>query len=84
MIFNPGNLTLTFWNLIKPADTWLITHINQNWGNDFLDTVLPYMRESYTWVPLYLFLLLFVTMNFRLKGWWWFVGAIVTAALADV
>lgn len=84
MIFNPGNLTLTFWNLIKPADTWLITHINQNWGNDFLDTVLPYMRESYTWVPLYLFLLLFVTMNFKLKGWWWFVGAIVTAALADV
>ena len=84
MIFDPGKLTLTFWQLIQPVDTWLITHINQNWGNKFLDTLLPYMRETFFWIPLYLFLLLFVTMNFKVKGWWWFAGAIITAALADL
>ncbi|NML23297.1 phosphatase PAP2 family protein [Pseudoflavitalea sp. G-6-1-2] len=84
MIFDSGTCFLTFWKLIQPADSWLIKHINQNWGNNFFDTVLPYMRETLFWIPLYLFLLLFVAFNFKVKGWWWFLGIVVTAALADV
>jgi membrane-associated phospholipid phosphatase len=81
-IFKP--LLLTFWQHIQPVDVWLITHINQQWGNGFLDTVLPFMRETLFWVPLYLFLLLFVTGNFGARGWWWVLGAVLTAALADI
>lgn len=84
MIFDPSSSLLTFWQLIQPFDTWLITHINQDWSSSFLDTVLPYMRETLFWIPLYLFLILFVTMNFGKQGWWWVLGVILTAALADV
>jgi undecaprenyl-diphosphatase len=75
---------ITFWDRIQPFDSWLITHINQDWGNSFFDTVLPYMRETLFWVPLYLFLLLFVTSNFGIKGWWWVMGVVLCAALSDL
>ncbi len=68
---------LTFWEHIQPFDSWLITHINQDWGNNFLDTVLPFVRETMFWIPPYLFLLLFVTSNFGIKGWWWSYGCCV-------
>lgn len=84
MIFDPAGSLLTFWQHIQPFDAWLLTHINQDWSSTFLDTVLPYMRETLFWIPLYLFLVLFVTMNFGLKGLWWLLGFILTAALADI
>jgi undecaprenyl-diphosphatase len=79
-----ATVLLTFWKHIQPVDVWLITHINQSWGNGFLDTVLPFMRETLTWAPLYLFLLLFVTGNFGTKGWWWVLAAVLTAAISDI
>jgi undecaprenyl-diphosphatase len=75
---------LTFWHTIQPVDTWLLTHINQDWSNSFLDTLLPYMRETLFWIPLYLFLLLFVTMNFGIKGLWWVLAVVLTAAISDI
>jgi undecaprenyl-diphosphatase len=75
---------LTFWQTIQPFDTWLLTHINQDWSSSFLDTVLPYMRETLFWIPLYLFLLLFVAMNFGARAWWWVIGVVLTAALSDI
>ena len=75
---------ITFWDRIQPFDSWLITHINQDWSNSFLDTVLPYMRETLFWIPLYMFLLLFVTSNFGIKGWWWVMGVVLCAALSDL
>lgn len=84
MIVDPPSCLLTFWQLIQPVDAWLITHINQDWSTPFLDTVLPFMRETMTWIPLYLFLLLFVTTNFGIKGWWWVMGVVLAAALSDL
>src|SRR4051812_24324909 len=75
---------LTFWQHIQPFDAWLITHINQDWSNSFLDTVLPFVRETLFWVPLYLSLLLFVTTNFGLKGWWGVRGVVLCAAVSDL
>ncbi len=84
MIFDPATNLLSFWHQIQPFDTWLLTHMNQNWGSSFLDTVLPFMRETLFWIPLYLFLVLFVIMNFKTKGLWWLLGIILTAALSDI
>jgi len=84
MIVDPASGLLTFWQQIQPFDAWLLTHINQDWGNPLLDTMLPYMRETLFWMPLYLFLLLFTTSNFGVKGWWWALGVVLTAALADL
>lgn len=84
MVLIPEPLLLTFWQHIQPIDVWLITHINQQWGNNLFDTILPFMRESLFWIPLYTFLLLFVTINFGARGWWWVLGVVLTAALADI
>ncbi len=84
MIFDPATNLLTFWQQMQPFDTWLLTHINQDWSSSLLDTVLPFMRETLFWIPLYLFLVLFVAANFKAKGLWWLLGFILTAAVSDI
>jgi membrane-associated phospholipid phosphatase len=73
-----------FWDYIDPADQWLIKHINQTWGNSLFDTVLPFLRETGFWLPLYLMLAMFVCINFGVRGVWWILGFLLTAALADI
>jgi membrane-associated phospholipid phosphatase len=58
--------------------------INGKWSNSFFDAVLPYTRESTIWLPLYLFLLIFVIQNFGIRSIYWIIGIIVTAALTDI
>jgi len=77
-------MLLTFWQHIQPVDQWLITHINQNWSSPLLDTFIPYVRETLFWIPLYIFLFFFSILNFGLKGWWWVMGGVLTAALSDL
>jgi undecaprenyl-diphosphatase len=84
MDLDSGPLFLTFWDLIGPLDKWLIVQINQHWNNSFFDTVLPFFRESNFWLPLYLFLVLFMTMNFRKQGWWWVLGFALAIVFADL
>jgi len=60
---------------------WRYLHVE--WRNDFLDAVVPYLRNQWTWAPLYLFLLLFVVGNFKKKGWLWCLFFLGTFALAD-
>ena len=69
---------------ILQVDYWLFSRINQHWTNSFLDTVFLFLREAELWVPFYLFLLVFITLNFRLKGWWWSVSLIMTAIVSDL
>lgn len=53
-------------------------------ANPVFDVVMPFLRKPNNWLPLYLFLLVFVLLNFRGKGWWWVVFFIVTVALCDM
>ena len=75
---------LNFWQYIQPYDLWLIKHINQDWSNPFLDFILPFFRETLYWIPLYLFLMLFTTINFKVRGWYWVAGFLLTAAISDL
>jgi membrane-associated phospholipid phosphatase len=77
-------IMLVFWEYIQPFDAWLLKHINQDWSSSFLDAVLPYLRETKFWVPLYLFLGIFIVMNFGAKGWWWIMGFVLVAATSDI
>lgn len=58
-------------------------YLNTMWQNDVLDAIVPYLRNQWTWAPLYLFLLLFMTINFGRKGWMWCVFFLLTFALSD-
>jgi membrane-associated phospholipid phosphatase len=74
----------SIWKYIDPVDRWLIKHINQDWGNPVFDYVLPFVRETGFWLPLYFFLCIFVAINFGGKGLWWILGFLLTAAVADI
>lgn len=58
-------------------------YINARWHNSWLDALLPWIREPYLWAPLYLFLALFVTINFRWRGFFWIVFFIVSFGIGD-
>lgn len=69
---------------ILEFDKWLFTYINSDFTNSFFDAVFPVWRESITWVPLYLFLILFIFINFKSKGWIWFLLALLLPSLTDI
>jgi len=75
---------LSFMEKLKAWDRWLFEQINSQLTNSFLDAVLPYLRNSNYWMPLYLFFLVFVTLNFGKRGWLWVLIFICTVALTDL
>ncbi len=68
--------------LIK-QDQWLFVKINTTWTNAALDGFFPVWRESITWSPLYLFLLVFMLLNFGNRAWPWILFLIITATITD-
>jgi undecaprenyl-diphosphatase len=71
-------------NKILQGDYWLFSRINQGWTCSFLDTVLLFAREAEFWIPFYLFLLLFATLNFGKKGWVWSLYLVMTVIISDL
>lgn len=66
------------------ADKKIFYLINTIGANDFFDWLMPIMRNSFTWAPLYFFLVLFVIINFKKNGWWWLLFALATVAVTDL
>jgi len=64
-------------------DTDLFLKINTEWTNPALDSIFPWWREANTWVPFYLFLVVFVWMNFGKKAIWWILAAVATLVITD-
>jgi membrane-associated phospholipid phosphatase len=64
--------------LLTDWDKALFKMINSQWHAGFFDSVLPYLRIAEFWWPLYFFLLLFATINFKKNGWIWVLFAAIT------
>jgi undecaprenyl-diphosphatase len=77
-------LSLSLWQKIDALDKRLFIRLNSEWTNSFFDTILPYFRDSVFWAPLYLFILVFVALNYGKKGWWWSLAFVCTIAIADM
>lgn len=75
---------ITFWEKLQQWDQSLFIKLNSDWTNGAFDTIMPYLRNPFYWIPLYLFLLAFVLANFKTKGWWWIVFFLITVALTDM
>lgn len=65
-------------------DKDLFILINSKWTNPIFDNLAPFLRNSLHWVPLYIFLLVFVALNFKVRGLWWIVFFLITIGLADM
>lgn len=58
--------------------------INSAWQNPFFDQLMPLLRERRIWLPLYLFFLSFLVINFRRSGWYLVLAIALTAGAADL
>ena len=76
-------MQLNLLNIIIDADRWLFEKINGEWINPVFDKLMPFMREPFNWIPLYLFLVVFIALNFK-NGGWWILFFICTFSLTDM
>lgn len=74
----------SFWQKVKDFDQWLFIKINSGLVNPFFDAFLPFMRNSDHWIPLYLFLIAFMLINFKEKGAKWILFCVLTFAMTDM
>jgi membrane-associated phospholipid phosphatase len=77
-------LTVSLWQRLEDWDKWLFIKLNSQWTNPVFDTLLPYFRDPVFWVPVYLFVLVFISLNFGKKGIWWSLAFVCTIAITDL
>jgi undecaprenyl-diphosphatase len=80
----PVLLAMSLWQQLDAWDKKLFVLLNSKWTNPFFDAVLPYFRDSVFWAPLYLFLLVFIALNYGKKGLWWSLAFVCTLAITDI
>lgn len=83
MRMEPLILDVPILTLLKDGDRWLFNKINQEWTNPFIDSIFPLWREGITWVPLYIFLAIFIFLNFGRRALPWILAMIITVTLTD-
>src|SRR5258705_8756057 len=64
-------------------DKELFKLVNGQWTNPFFDWLMLWLRNPQIWMPLYIFLLLFLIINFKKQAVWIIIFAVITAALTD-
>ncbi len=74
----------SFWEKLIQWDHSLFLTINGRWTNPIFDTIMPFARDARHWIPLYLFVFVFMLLNFRTRGLWWTVFFLVTVAMTDM
>ncbi len=71
------------YELFLQVDYYVWYRLNALWHHEFLDAIIPYFRNQWTWAPLYLFLLIFMPLNYKRKGLMWLVFFLLTFAIGD-
>lgn len=64
-------------------DKELFIKINNDWTSPVLDNIFPWYRYQNAWLPLYLFLLLFLLMNYGWRIWPFVVTVALTVTATD-
>lgn len=65
-------------------DFQLFYLLNHQLTNPFFDWLMPLARNQYFWSPLYLFVLVYLFINYpRRTAWVVLIGALITFALSD-
>jgi membrane-associated phospholipid phosphatase len=71
------------WNTLKTWDVYLFQKITAGWTNSFFDHIFPWWRDSTTWYPVYLFLLVFILVNFGWRAWSWILFVALNVTITD-
>lgn len=68
---------------LQEVDQCLQQLINRQAQNSLFDFLAPVLREPKTWIPLYLFLAIWVPRRFGRRGVYWCLGFIASFGLGD-
>lgn len=69
--------------ILSQWDTGLFEAINTGMSHPLLDMVMPFLRQPYFWLPLYVFFIAFVFFNFGRKGYWLLLFTMLTVSTSD-
>ena len=64
-------------------DTDLLFWIHHHLHTDWLNQWVPALRDKWLWIPVYVFLLVFMLINFKARGWIWILIMLFAVGLAD-
>jgi len=76
-------ISVHFIDWLIRLDKYLFVLINSVYTNKYLDAIYPWWRESNTWVPLYVFILSFMFLNFGKRTWPWLAFVLFNILLSD-
>ncbi len=76
-------LILQLMKQLLSYDQQLFRIINDQWSNPFFDWLMPWLRNSEMWYPMYLFLMLLVIINVKKHPVIWILFAVGTVILCD-
>lgn len=65
-------------------DRTVFYFINHTLGNPFFDLIMPWLREKLVWIPLYIFLISFCLIKYKLKGLYLILLLMVAVGLSDL
>ncbi len=57
--------------------------IHSTWANDVFDSILPWMREARTWIPLYGLFLYLAVKKYQWKGLYFILATVLVVILCD-
>lgn len=72
-----------FWADILAKDRALFSMINGEWTCSLFDQIMPWIRTSNNWFPLYIVLLAFIIYKWKKNAWKWALLAAVNVTLTD-
>ncbi|HEY0432584.1 MAG TPA: phosphatase PAP2 family protein [Chitinophagaceae bacterium] len=75
---------ITILQRLEQLDRWLFHLINGRLTNPVFDHIFLLFRQSLFWMPLYLFVFIFIVINFRKNAIWWIVFFVCTVAMTDM
>ena len=64
-------------------DHYIFHLINEEWTNSFLDFIMPYWRDKTTWIPLYIFAIIFFVYRFKKQSVYIILGTLLCFGTAD-
>ena len=69
--------------ILQHIDEHLMLLINISLSNPIFDFLFPIIRNKYTWLPLYLAVIVFFALKYKADGWKWIFFLVLTVALSD-
>lgn len=73
----------SFWTSLNAKDKALFSNVNGKWTHPLFDNIMPWVRTSNNWIPLYLVLLALIIYKWKKNAWKWVLLAAINVGLTD-